>query len=490
MDNKNTLDDIRATRLYELLAYLKPKQRKIISEISALKSIPIDAKKNAMLQDIIMHIDTKKNVVLSKAFLMEKSGLKSPSVFNYATSDLFKIVCKMLYLLNIQKDNHPAHLLSLTHLFIEKELPINTFHSLKELKASLKNKKIQAHDFHLYKMQYHELNLQQEKDTRRGFNEHFKQTNLNLDAFYAGNKLRLLCEDLNRNRIVQETHVFDNSTAQELLLSLIQENNYFESISMECYFSIYQMLSSNSKKNYQIAAKKINHYQEELTPNIEESFIAYLMNQCIYFMNKNMDRVKHANDYINYIDSLEEKGYLFTNKQLSPGRFQGIVVAGVMAKQVEWVNNFVHKKAANLNSPHQDFIKQIHLAYIAFHNDHVDLAYELISTVGNHGTADPFFTIFYYKLMIQIYFSQNHLLATQSKIDAFYKYIGRIAKKETIALDKIQALRKFISQVSKVIKLKLDPNTRPNDYIKLQEYLAKNKGNIAYSEWIEQIIKP
>lgn len=489
MDNKTPLDDLRATRLYELLAYLKPKQRKIISEISALESIPIDAKKNHILQEIITHIDKKKSEVLSKASLMEKSGIKSPSVFNYATSDLFKVVCKMLYLLNIQKDNHPAHLLSLTNLFIEKELPINTFHSLKELKASLKNKKIQASDFHLYKMKYHELNLQQEKDIRRGPNEHFKQTNLNLDAFYAGNKLRLLCEELNRNRIVQETHVFESSTAQELLLSLIQENNYFESISIECYFLIYKMLSSESKESYQIAAKRINNYQEQLTPNIEESFIIYLMNQCIYFMNKNIDRINHANDYINYIDFLEEKNYLFTNKQLSPGRFQGIVVAGVMAKQVGWVNNFVHKKAPKLNSTHQNFIKQIHLAYIAFHNDHIDLAHKLISTVGNHGTADPFFVIFYYKLIIQIYFSQNDLLVTQNKIDAFYKYIGRVAKKETIAPDKIQALRKFTSQVSKIIKLKLNPNTRPSDYVKLQEYLAKNKGNIAYSEWIEQIIK-
>jgi len=160
------------------------------------------------------------------------------------------------------------------------------------------------------------------------------------------------------------------------------------------------------------------------------------------------------------------------------------------AKQIVWVSNFVDKKAPKLNSIHEAFIKKIHLAYIAFHNNDIDRAYEIISRVGNHGTADPFFTIFYYKLIIQIYFSQGDLLVTQNKVDAFYKYINRKAKKNTIAPEKIQSLRNFISQVSKVIKLKLDPNTRSSDYTKLQKYLAKNKGTIAYSEWIEQIIKP
>lgn len=94
--------------------------------------------------------------------------------------------------------------------------------------------------------------------------------------------------------------------------------------------------------------------------------IAYLMNQCIYFINNNINRSYYASEYVDYIDLLERKNYLFQNKQLSPSKFQAILLAGLIANRTDWAIDFITEKATRLNSPHEDFIKKfISLIYIS-----------------------------------------------------------------------------------------------------------------------------
>ena len=125
MSNPNSSDDLRPTRLYELLLHLKPKQRKIVQQTAQIKEVPIDTPKVIILNHIIEHIQKRSKQPLSKALIMKKSGFESNTTFNYATSDLFKMICKMLYLTNTLKDNAPSHLFLLANFFIHQDLPIN-----------------------------------------------------------------------------------------------------------------------------------------------------------------------------------------------------------------------------------------------------------------------------------------------------------------------------------------------------------------------------
>lgn len=489
MSQLNQLNDLRQTRLYELLLHLKPKQRKIIVAISNIKEVPIDAKKITLLTTFIKNIEKRSPQPLPKATVMKKSGYKSDAAFNYATSDLFKMVCKMLYLINILKDNAPPYLFSLADLFIDKDLPINAHHVLNDLKKHLKNRKTQVHDYHLYQMKYHELHLEKNQSDRKAHDEHFFETNQHLDAFYTENKLRLLCEQLNRNRIVQEsTTVLPSDRATKLFLELVEVNEYFQSPSIECYFLIYQMLLTKTESSYQTAANKIKTDGTQLPPTIEETMIAYLKNQCIYFINNNIQRVHYANEYIQYIDLLDEKNYLLKHGKLSPTRFQGIVVAGITAQQIEWVTDFVKQKAEKLNSSHKDFIEKTHLAYIAFHTGDVEKAHNIIRVVESNRVIDPFFNVLHYKLMIQIFFHKDLLILAQDKVLAFKKYISRKDKKEIIAPEKVGSLQKFISYILKIIQLKEEPNTQQSDYSKVQKRLLEDKGTIAYIDWLKQIL--
>lgn len=99
-------------------------------------------------------------------------------------------------------------------------------------------------------MKYHEIYLQRDRDNRKAHDEHFRKTNHALDAFYVKNKLRLLCEQLNRNRIVQETStIFPSVSFRTAFMELLHENIYFQCPLTKSYFLIYQMLLDNAEKN-------------------------------------------------------------------------------------------------------------------------------------------------------------------------------------------------------------------------------------------------
>ena len=249
------------------------------------------------------------------------------------------------------------------------------------------------------------------------------------------------------------------------------------------------MLDKDHTPSYKEAATYCSTCKSDMPKELRETYINYLMNQCIRFINKNINRVYYANEYITYLDWLDEEGYLVKNNQLAPTKYQLGISAGLAAGQLKWLDKFVQKmQTPELYGNNGDFIRALFKAEIAFHKQQVDEAHTLIKPLHGNKSVGIFYNIFYYKLYIQIFFMRGEFDPTIAKLEAFRKYLSRALPKGSITKEKIGKIREFINFVLKVIKLRQDPNSSKVQLEKLNNDFQQKKEKIAYSKWIEETI--
>lgn len=480
--------DFRKTRLYELLEYLKPKhQKKILQVINLEFSRPQD-KQGILLQAIIKHIQKKGKKPLSKQELVSLIGIDSTKM-NYMISDIFKRVCKILPLTSILQEYELQQIQILASFFRENDLNINAEYALEDIKKSLYRKAKRNHDFHYYQMKYYEFHVIE--DNTRQYNQDFYSMIENLDAFYAESKLRLLCEETNRNRIIaQHSKVFKSEELKTQFLSNTQAAEFYNSPSVEVYFRIYQMLTASTTESYQKTYTLAYQLKASFAPDIQLAISKYLMNQCIYFINKykGSDSKQYAVDYLKHIQSLDKIDLLLDKDQKFPlATFHNIIHIGLIAEDSRWGEDFINKTSPNLSTDNQRFMQLLHLALVALHENDLMTADQCILEIDEIPKDDVPFVILYYKLSIQILFqTQTNLDIPLNKAEAFRKYIGRIKEKGILADDKFTALTNFTLFFRRIVSI--DAKADAQKWKKLVQEFSTKFNETAYADWLQSLI--
>lgn len=483
--------DIRTTRLYDFLAHLPPRYRKSISALSEIKLITIKNKELELLKEILTHINKNNKKPLHKQALAKKINLSEEKI-HYLTSSLFKKIGSTLpFFLLKDSDLETTHIL--TKFFLNYHWSEHTSLVLKANKTVLEKKQIRTHDFHFYEMKHHEFCTKQDS-INRTYHQGINDMNQSLDAFYAENKLRIFCEELNRNRILGEaSQIAQNDSFKASFLNMIQEEEFFESPSVELFFHVYNMLIKNSEKSYLQVFKLLERYKQLFHPDLEETVLRYLMNQSIIFINSSDNHQTYANQYLNYVNRLHELGKLIlANQQYPLGIFHNIVLASTKVKSKAWCINFVETTIPTLNTPNRTCNRIIHLAHIELRFGNYQAAHHLIAKLDDIDNPqhqvpkeDIFLSLFYYQLSIQIFFKTTDDLSSTpfQKNDALRKYIQR--KHENFSNSKKEKLDNFVAFTRRII------NT-PKGFSKwksLTKEISEKRTQIAYIDSIHFMLK-
>lgn len=451
--------DMRNTRLYELLTILKSKDRKSIICLAEGKFIPIKNKELALLKEIIKYIENKKK---SKKPLYKKHLtsliLIHEDKLNYLTNSLLNKICKILPSFTFFEPYKLENSYLLTKFLLDHNLPQNEPFALKANERVLKNISNRTHDFHFYKMKHHELCTKQESLLEVS-GQGLPKMQEHLDAFYAENKLRIFCEEINRARILKkEVIIFPDDSFEFCFLEMVKKRQFFNSQSVKLFFFIYKMLILNSEKSYLEALKILGMHKIYFHPDLENTVLRYMMNQSITFINTTKGKQKYIEHYINHVDRLKKIGRLFLANENYPLRmFHNIIIASTKVRKRSWSIDFVETEIKKLNTSNQNYNKIIHLAHIELRNENHKKAYHLITQINNSGTNenkppknDIFLSLFYYQLCIQIYFKiKDDLSYALNKNDALRKYVRR--NEENISTSKKMGLDNFIKFTRRII---------------------------------------
>ena len=449
--------DIRTTRLYEFLAHLSPRYKKSISALSAIKLITIKNKELELLKEILTHINKNNKNPLYKQDLAHKIDYPEEKI-HYLTSSLFKKISSTLpFFLLKDSDLETTHIQ--TKFFLNYHASEHTNLVIKANKTVLEKKHIRTHDFHFYEMKHHEFCTKQDSITRT-YHQGLNSMNKSLDAFYAENKLRIFCEELNRNRILGEApQKTQNDSFKASFLDMIQQELFFKSPSVELFFHVYNMLIKNSEESYHQVFSLLEHYKLLFHPDLEETVLRYLMNQSILFINSFDNNQTYANQYLNYVNRLDELGkLLLANQQYPLGIFHNVVMASTKVKSKAWCIDFVETTIPKLNTPNRACNRIIHLAHIALRFGDYQTAHQLIEKLDDIDNPqhqvpkeDIFLSLFYYQLSIQVFFKTTDDLSSTpfQKNDALRKYIQR--KQENLSFSKKDKLDNFVAFTRRII---------------------------------------
>lgn len=487
----NELQDFRKTRLYELLKYLKPKQREKVLLIGKLEFSKTKENHILLLEKIILHMQKSGNKPLLKNDLLSLLSISNVKI-NYVVSEVFKKVCKILYFLNTLQDYEQEHIQVLANFFANEDLDINIDYALEDLRKALKKKAKRTKDFHYYQMKYHELHVIKNKKSRK-YTSDFKMMVENLDAFYAENKLRFLCEEMNRTRIInQPSEVFISNDSRDYFLKEVKEREFFGSISVEINFYVYKMFCTNSEEDYQHLADIVQTFESVFSPSFEEGLVQYLRNQCIYFINKGINRINYAKEYLEHLIRSDKLISLLSgDDKFSLGVFQNIVYTGLITGQKKWGKKFVYEIYEKLDTEHKEFMKYLHLALIDFENGAYDDTYAALRAIDEEELILPKddipFVLLYYKLYIQVLFkSYANKEAALNKAEALRKYSKRCFDKRALGKDKHVMLTNFTLFFRRVAGLSKKAETYK--WEKLKQEFDEKRNEIAYSDWLATLI--
>lgn len=480
--------DMRNTRLYELLTILNSKHRKSIIHLAEEKLLTIKNKELDLLKEILKYIEDKKRckAPLYKKHLAYLTEIPEGKL-NHLTNSLANKINTILPCFGLMKAYTLENSYLRTFFFVDQELLKNTPLALKANKKVLETISNRTHDFHFYEMKHHEFCTKRNSMLEISGPE-LSNMHKSLDAFYAENKLKIFCEEINRTRILKEkANDSSNDSFDFFFLQMIEKKKFFDSPSVEIFFYIHKMLLTNSEESYTQTLKVLKKHTIQFHPDLEDTILRYMMNQSITLINVTKGKRKYIEHYVDYVDRLKKIGKLLLVNEDYPLRiFHNIVIASTKIKEKSWVINFVETEIKKLNTSNQENNKVIHLAHIELRNQNYQKAHDLIEPLENSDIVDIkapkddiFITLFYYQLCIQIYFkTKDDLLLAFQKNDALRKYVKRNIN--NLAISKKIGLDNFIAFTRRII----ETPKYSTKWRKLEKDILKKSSQTLYTDSI------
>jgi len=299
----------------------------------------------------------------------------------------------------------------------------------------------------------------------------------------------LLCEEYNRNRIIQQpSEVFKNKQLERDFLQTVIKTNFYNSPSVQLYYNVYQMLMDNQESSYQKVYALTHQSQNVFPTDTQAPLIHYLMNQCLFFVNKNIRRSFYSQQYLEHFMYLEALGEILDKDQNFPlGIFHNIVVMGVLTQQQQWGETFINARTSELDTDNKRFIQLLHLAYVYFDQGALNQAQDCILAIDELPKDDVSFVLLYYKLSIQILLqTSNNNEVALNRSEALRKYCKRIYDKGTLAKDKYTILNNFTTFFKRIVTI--DPKIESTKWQKLLQDFSSKFNEIAYAKWLQTII--
>lgn len=269
----------------------------------------------------------------------------------------------------------------------------------------------------------YQLFIYTEKDVRKPevYNAKIGSMKMALNEFYACNSMRIICEQINRNLIINGAANYDELSAEAERLIQISDSEH-----LRVYHDIFLLLTKRENIYLQKIETYLNKYEDQLKLEYLREIYAYLMNYCIRRLNSG-DNI-YARSYISYVKKLEQKDILLDNQIMGIGRLQNSITAAIIINEDKWALDFLKKYTPNLYTDSRvdriSFIK-LNEAIIEMNKGDIDKCFEYANEFKNTPmyNKDVFYRINCDKLLLKVHVLNKNKSIVENLINTIGNYI-------------------------------------------------------------------
>lgn len=477
---KNNKVPFEASKLREMMMSLTKRQRNDLLHFIEMKSLRLKEYEIEIFQILAVLQEKKKikNITQEDVIKLAKSDnelLKKK--WNYISSNLLQAIYRYLISSKGSFYEMPEGY-SLLEYLREKNLQTNHNALFNKLDKHLHSNSPKDNNYFFYEFQLLRLQLEDTRHERKKSNS-FDLYKESLDNFYLENRLRILCEQINRQEIINIKTDDSDIPYWEQRFDLKTHSKP----TVKLFYNIYKMLSdSENGEQHFFEVKNDIQKKDKLMFSKSDIKTAYenLSNFCIYSLNAGEE--KWSDEYIDLIHSQENENILLQNKTITPQKYKNSISAGLISGRINWVEDFIKKYQKKLPAQQEETVIQYNKANLEFHKGNFQ---ESFDTLINYNPLDFYYRISYGKLLLKVYFELNitnkklnYDQAIDSRIDSFIKFIK---DKDTLTFKNQASLLNFISYYQKMkegVKFSLEEleATIPiSDYIWFKKKLGSSR---------------
>ena len=340
--------------------------------------------------------------------------------FNNIVSDLLQLLYDFLAYKEYQEQEQLQKRLQMKAL-LQREQSEQVHRIGKRLeqiqnKNSLRNYQFYLDNYHLFD-QLDQLAL---TTGTRTYDQNLQLKSDRLDQFYIANKLRIACDMISRNTVVNAG--YDCHFLEEIEC-FYQNNrsNLQNEPAIQIYFQVLQMLRSNSEDSYYKTLIQLLHeHSIVFPPNELRTIYNYALNYCVRQIN--FGKSKFYLEIFELYKVLLEKKIIYKNGYLTQWAYINIIASGIRLKEFEWTEAFIHQYKAHLQPDEQHNVYTYNLAVLYFEQENYDRALEQLLDVE---FTDAFFHMAAKIIQLKCYYMLRETEAFFSLAEASRKYITR-----------------------------------------------------------------
>ncbi len=338
---------------------------------------------------------------------------------NRIKNRLFKTTERYLAMRQLE-NTKPLWNLLLLRWYMENNIRKTARTLLKRIIPKLSGRRMRNIEYPLFLSWMYDIELFYEREKRKQ-DRKILLSEQALNEFYAYQKMRLLCEKANRNRIVNDYRVADEfeKEAQKLL-------ELSDSPLLKAYFWVFRMIAKDSDEDFSNLDAFLTGPGENLENPYLKEFYLNAMNFCIRKSNQGED--KYARKYLDYIADLESKNMLLDNGILVASRLKNVITVSLMIDRLELAEDFMNRNAGFLSVSKtldpEDFL-ELNRAIIELHKGNIDECMEGIRRFRDSAMyhRDMFHKISCDKLLLKAYYEKGDIQAVQHQLASIKNYI-------------------------------------------------------------------
>lgn len=291
----------------------------------------------------------------------------------------------------------------------------------------------------------------------------------NLDYFYLIEKLRLLCETVNRKNIISLEYQL---LFLDEIIAHLNKYSYDNVPAISIYFHMYLTIVTNEDKHYFKLKSLLEKHLEIFPKNEAKEIYTTAINYCL--KKANLGSQQFLTEFLILNEYLLEKNIIAEN-ELSPWKFKNIITAACKLERYEWAKNFITQYKEKIPNSYRENAIIFNTAQLYFYQKKYE---ELLPLLLQVEFEDFTYSISSKLMTVSAYFELEEIEALLSYIEAFRIYLKRQTKLSNVRKSK------YLNFLKVVKKLCLVNTYEKRKVLKLINEVKDLKGKISNEDWV------
>lgn len=335
-------------------------------------------------------------------------------------SQLYQLAGQYLAVRDFLADK-PQTLLRMGQAFRKRKLSAQFAQAANDLAQILEAQPYRNADFYQNKYLASLENYRSTFDQRAVESPQLQQLSSELDTSFLAQKLWQACLLLSHEAVTNTSYDFG---LLDEALRFAERSGALETPAIAVYYHCYRALTNPDSPDFFQNFKALVLRHGTLFPADEMRDLYILaINFCIRRYNAgNQQYLRDQFDF--YKDGLRQ-GYFLTDGELSRYSYQNAVTSGLVMREFDWVEHFIHDYRDKLAGPYRESVFSFNLARLAYERKQYDTALPLLQKAEY---KDLLLNLAAKTLQLKIYFELDEFDLLEAHLAAFKTFLLR--KKE------------------------------------------------------------